>query len=229
MRLKTRVLIIIAAALLGLVVMALLGLYNLRRGMLEERRGQIVHLLEFAGAQAKHFHGLEMSGKMTREEAQARAKAAIGAQHKGEDYFFVRSLADNVMLVHPTPSRVGKVDDGGKMEDGRFLANVYKEALKANKGGKPLLWVQAPLPGKTDKVMYPKLTGVSEFEPWGWMIGIGFFVHDIEARFWKQAVSVPVTVGTDSRIATCSCACPTWQARCGAIAREFAIWITSTS
>lgn len=188
MRLKTRVWIIISAAVLGLVVMGALGLFYMRQGMLQERGAQIVQLLEFADAQAKYFYNLEKTGRLSRNEAQRQAKEAIGAQQKGNDYFFVRSSADNVMLVHPSIDRVGKADNGGKMADGRFLVDVYKEALLANKGGKPLLQVAAPHPGTQDKKMYPKLSGVSEFEPWGWIIGIGFFVDDIEARFWKQSI-----------------------------------------
>lgn len=188
MKLKTRVWIIIAASLLGLVVMAVFGLYGMRQSMLEERKSQITQFLDFSDAQLQYFHGLELSGKLTKEEAQAQAKAAIAAQRKGDNYFFVRALSNNVMLVHPIADRIDKVDNGGKMADGRFLADVYKDELAKNKGGHPLVWVAALKPGKQDKVMYPKLTGVSEFEPWGWITGIGFFVDDIDARFWKQAM-----------------------------------------
>lgn len=187
MRLKTRVLIIIVASLLGLVVMGLLGLYNMRQSMLEERRAQIAQLLDFAESQMRYFHGLEMSGKLSREDAQAKSKAAIAAQRSpdGSIYYFVRS-ADDTMIVHPLVSRIGKVDDGGKMPDGRTLVQQYRDGLSGSGNNRFVSLALSPRSGH--QKLLPKMNGVAKFEPWGWMYGIGFFVDDIEARFWKQSV-----------------------------------------
>lgn len=187
MRLKTRVLIIIVASLLGLVVMGLLGLYNMRQSMLEERRSQIAQLLDFAESQMRYYHGLEISGKLTREEAQAKSKAAIAAQRSpdGNIYYFVRS-ADDTMIVHTLASRIGKVDDGGKLPDGRTVVQQYREGVAASGSNRFFVEVQSPRAGYQKLV--PKMNGVAKFEPWGWMYGIGFFLDDIEARFWKQTV-----------------------------------------
>ncbi|SFN78140.1 Cache domain-containing protein [Formivibrio citricus] len=187
MRLKTRVLIIIVASLLGLVVMGLLGLYNMRQSMLEERRAQIVQLLDFAESQMRHFHGLEVSGKLSAEEAQAKAKAAIAAQRSpdGSIYYFVRS-ADDTMIVHPLASRIGKVDDGGKMPDGRTLVQQYRDGLTSSGNNRFVSLALSPRAGH--QKLLPKMNGVAKFDPWGWMYGIGFFVDDIDTRFWKQSV-----------------------------------------
>ena len=80
MRLKTRVLIIVLASLLGLVIMGIFGLFTTKQAMMAERRAQITMLLDFAHAQLGYFHAQEVAGKMTREEAQARAKEAISAR-----------------------------------------------------------------------------------------------------------------------------------------------------
>ncbi len=74
MKFRTRILIIVAAALVGMIVMSMSGLLQLRQSMYQERRSQISQLLDFADAQLQYFHALESSGKMSREEAQARAK-----------------------------------------------------------------------------------------------------------------------------------------------------------
>ena len=187
MQLKTRVWIIIAASVLGLVVMGVFGLYSMRQGMLEERRAQIAQLLDFADAQLKYYHGLEMTGKLGREEAQAQAREALTAQHRAGDYFIVRSMQDNVLLVHGSADRVGKVDPGGKTLDGRQVMDVYKEEIAKSKTGKGFVALNAVRPNTGDKKLYVKLNGAAIFQPWSWMVGIGFFVDDIDARFWKQA------------------------------------------
>ena len=173
MRLKTRVLIIISASLVGLVAMGSFGLYSMRQGMLEERRAQITQLLDFADSQLKYFHGLETSGKITREEAQVRAKEAIGAQKQGaNNYFFIRSLTDDYFVLHPIASRMGKPDDGGKLPDGRTAVQAYRDALAKSSTNKAFIELKTLKPGSASTEQFPKLNGALKFEPWGWMPGI---------------------------------------------------------
>jgi len=189
MRLKTRVLIIVLASLVGLMVMGVFGLYNMRESMMQERRAQITQLLDFADSQLQYFYGLETAGKLTRIEAQARAKEAIGAQKQGVDnYFFIRNMKDDFLVMHPIADRMGKPDDGGKLPDGRSVVQAFRDELAKGQGNKAFLELKAVKPGSEDMTaLYPKLNGVVRFDPWGWMPGIGFYIDDIDARFWKQS------------------------------------------
>ena len=187
MRLKTRVLIIVLASLLGLVVMGIFGLLTTKKTMMVERQAQITLLLDFADAQLRYYHSQEVAGRYSREEAQARAKEALSAQRKGSDYFIVRSTADNVLLVHATASRVGKVDPGGKALDGRPVMEAYMEAIAKSGTGQGFVELAAVRPNSGDKNLYKKLSGADKFDPWNWIVVIGFFVDDIEDRFWEQA------------------------------------------
>lgn len=195
MRLKTRVLIIIAAALVGLVIMGGVGLYTMRQSMYEERRAQISQLLDFADSELKYFYSLETSGKMSREEAQGRAKEAIGAQKQGNNYYFIRTLNDDNFIYHPIASRIGKPDDGGKQADGRTTAQINRDELAKSNDNKAFVQISTAKPDDQSKKPYPKLNGVLKFEPWGWMPGTGFFVDDIESRFRKQAAIFLVVGG----------------------------------
>ncbi|MBS1156040.1 MAG: hypothetical protein H6R07_1964 [Proteobacteria bacterium] len=190
MKVKTRIWIIVVMALSGMVIMATGGLYNLRQSMKAERQSQIATLLGFADAQLKYFHGLEISGKLAREEAQARAKEAIAAQRKGDDYFFIRTLTDDYLVYHPVASRMGKADPGGKLPDGRTGAQAMRDALAQSKGEAAFVEVYATRPGDPNKTLLPKLLGVSQFAPWGWMPAIGFYTDDIERQFWSSAIKL---------------------------------------
>ncbi len=187
MNVKTRIWIIVAAALMGMAVMAVGGLYQLRQSVQDERRAQIAQLLDFADAQLKYFHTLESNGKLSREEAQARARESIAAQKKGSDYFFIRTLTDDIFVYHPVASRMGKADPGEKMRDGRMNALAYREDLAKSNNNKAFLTVYAARPNSEDKAPQPKLVGVLKFEPWGWMPGIGFYMDDIDRMFWQRA------------------------------------------
>lgn len=196
MRLKTRVLIIVLASLVGLLIMGVFGLYNMRQSMLEERRAQISLLLDFADSQLKYFQGLEASGKMTREEAQTRAKESIAAQRQGSDnYYFIRTLTNDSYVYHPVASQMAAPNNGGLMPDGRTVVQAYRDELAKSSDNKAFLLVKTIKPGSDDKSPnHPKLNGALRFSPWGWMVGIGFYLDDIDARFWKQS-SLYVLVG----------------------------------
>ena len=112
MKFRTRLLMIIASSLLGMIVLGLVGVLQLRSSMMDEREHQIRVLLDLAHSQLAYFHALETSGKLTRDEAQARAQEALRALRHKDDYFVARRVSDNVMLVHATAERIGKVDAG---------------------------------------------------------------------------------------------------------------------
>ncbi|MEI7612805.1 MAG: methyl-accepting chemotaxis protein [Betaproteobacteria bacterium] len=195
MKLRTRILIIVIASLAGMIVMSAQGLLQLRHSMYTERQMQIAQLLDIATAQLKYYQNLEVSGSLTRSEAQARAKEAISAQRTVDNYFIVRNLEDNMLLVHANPSRIGKIDPGGKTIDGRQVIDVYKEEINKNKGGKGFVMLEAIRPGSEDKSLYKKLNGASAFAPWGWLVAIGFFVDDIDRTFWSDALLMLIVGG----------------------------------
>ena len=188
MHLKTRIQIIVTASLLGLLVISGFGLYTIRHNLYEERRSHISQSLDFADSLIKHYHALEVSGKMSSEDAQRRAIEAINAQRQGvRNYYFIRDYASDRFIQHPIQSRIGKIDDGGKLPDGRTVTEAYREGLKTSTDNKAYLELDTLKPGEPEYLRFPKLNGVLKFDPWGWIVGIGFFIDDIDARFWQQA------------------------------------------
>lgn len=165
--------------------MGLFGLYTMRQSVMEEREAQIVQLLDFADSQLRYFHALELNGHMNREVAQARAMEAISAQRQDSNYFFIRSLTDDRFIYHPIAARMGTTDDGGRMPDGKSTAQAYRDGAGAQPEQRRRR-VTIPARSVPDK-QFPKMNGVMKFEPWGWMPGTGFYIDDIEARFWRQA------------------------------------------
>ena len=185
MRLKTQVQVIVLTSLVCLATMGLYGLYTMRQGLYEDRKAQIVHQLKFGEALIKHFHALETTGKLSRAEAQSRALEAIAAQKYENRYFFIRNLTNDYFVLHPDANKLGKPDDGGKVPDGRSAAQAYREELAKSANDMAFLF----LPGQKSNNTQAKINGVVKFEPWEWMLGIGFFIGDIETRFWNQALN----------------------------------------
>ena len=78
MKFRTRLLMIIASSLLGMIVLGLVGVLQLRSSMMDEREHQIRVLLDLAHSQLAYFHAQETSGKLTRDEVGRQPQSPTG-------------------------------------------------------------------------------------------------------------------------------------------------------
>jgi methyl-accepting chemotaxis protein len=186
-KLSTRLVSLAVAALAGLTLLSIFSLYNLKNAMLEDRRAQIVNMLLMAENMVNHYQALERGGTLSREEAQAAAKSALGhLNNDGKSYYWVRN-PDGMQLVHPNKSLVGTIPQSqAKTTDGRSDGEAYAEAIARDHVGLVTLLVKRP--NGTDLV--PKINGVVPSPAWNWWIGTGFFTDDIDAAFWNSAWKV---------------------------------------
>ena len=178
MKLKTRILWLCAATLLGLVALSAVALTTLYQSMMKERTAQLSNLVVLAHAAAQKAHDKEKSGALSREDAIKEATRTIGSFVDKDKYFFVRGFSNDVNYVHPNPKRIGIVDEKGGKEAGVR----YRAALQ----GVVVGTVTAPgtRPGAKEPV--DKLYAIIKFEPWDWIIGFGDYVDDIENAFWRN-------------------------------------------
>ena len=79
MKIGTRMLIIVAGAILAALLVGAFGLTELRSNMLEDRKAKTQNLVESTISLIGHFHAMEESGELTTEQAQNAAKAAVVA------------------------------------------------------------------------------------------------------------------------------------------------------
>ena len=182
MKLSTRLAILTAVSLFGLLLLGGMSLYYKKQGLLHEKETQITHLLQIAENIVDHNVQLVQEGKLSEAAAKQQALEALSKVRTKDVYFFARDTG-SVMLLHPNKARIGKVDEGGKVPDGRTSVQVYADALKDSQYG--LVYVVASRDASKEE--FPKLNGVVRVQPWGWVIGTGFFVDDIDEVFWREA------------------------------------------
>ncbi|HTR09849.1 MAG TPA: cache domain-containing protein, partial [Paraburkholderia sp.] len=180
MRISTRLLLLVITALVGLVAIGGYGLVSLKREMLDETRGKITNLLQMAEHLASYYHDQEVAGKMTREEAQAATRQALNQLNYSDQSYFWARLPDGTTLVHRNLASIGKINVG-KAPDGRPDTDLYREMLAREH--MPVMMTMSKHP--TTGELTEKMNGIVEFEPWGWWIGTGFFLNDIDATFWR--------------------------------------------
>ena len=187
MKLSTRLISIVATSILGLLLIGGFALHDIRSTMMAERETQIRTLLDMSKSLLGYFNGLEQAGKLTRGEAQIRAIEALSHLNQGNNYVYART-DDDTMIVHIDPTRVGKVDHGARMPNGKTVTEAYRDALAI--ADPALITITSTKPGIDKSIVFPKLNGVSHFAPWSWTLGTGFFVDDIDSAFTRYALTL---------------------------------------
>jgi methyl-accepting chemotaxis protein len=186
MRLKTKFHLIVALAVAGLVVLAAFWLTNERSRLFAEKQEKARNLVETAYSVAVQYHELEKNGKLSRQAAQQRAIETLKAmRYEGNNYFWINDLHP-AMVMHPTkPQLDGKDLSGMKDPAGKALfVEMVETVRKSGSGFVSYMW---PKPGADKPVA--KLSFVKGFEPWGWVIGTGIYIDDIDA-IWRRSAAI---------------------------------------
>jgi len=182
MKLSTRLWLIVAVAVTGLLLLAGSFLWTLNNSMYAGRRAEIENMLVSARSMVDSYARLETEGRLSKADAQAQALRALSSLRAGTTvYYFVRT-PNGLMLSHPDPEIVGTISRG-KTTDGRADYDAWRAAMDSK--GVFIISVAFKKPG--DTTYSEKLTGVAEFNQWGWWIGTGFFTDDITTEFFRAA------------------------------------------
>ncbi|HUW50990.1 MAG TPA: cache domain-containing protein [Sulfuricella sp.] len=194
-----------------LVVLAILIVAGKKTDLLQERKLKTRHLVETAYGVLNYYQQQEKQGKLTGDAARKAAVEEIKTlRYAGEEYFWINDLGAPVpkMVMHPTvPSLDGKVLDSAKFNcatsmqegtDGRVETTDGKMNLfvafdtvanKAGHGYVTYLWPKPKQGGGVTEEIFPKMSYVKKFAPWGWVIGSGIYIDDIDALYWKMVWS----------------------------------------
>ncbi|MEI2386893.1 cache domain-containing protein [Breoghania sp. JC706] len=167
------------------VILAAFSLSSLYGALYGERVDKTRTVVQLAISVAAHYHELEKTGKLTREQAQAQARDAIRAmRYDGNNYAFVYGT-DGVRVVSSKASLEGK--DASNTQDAKGKYQVREMLAAARAGGGT---VPYHVTRKGGDVPLPKLSWAQEFQPWGWVFGTGVYIDDIESTFWTKAIQI---------------------------------------
>ena len=157
------------------------------RSFIESRKEYLKHLSETAYDVLESQEALAAQGLISRVEAQKRAVDIIKSIRFGKTgYFYVFTRDLHIVTVPIKPDMEGKLVDTFQDGAGQFLyANLNK--LGRNPEGGFLDFVFSK-PGESG--LFPKLGYVKCFEPWGWNIGTGVYLDDVQAQVRTFAISI---------------------------------------
>ncbi|MCF6780807.1 methyl-accepting chemotaxis protein [Stutzerimonas stutzeri] len=169
---------LVAVAMLFLLGM--LMMQQVRSDLYKAKQLMTQNIVETSLGILSHYQQLEASGAMSKADAQKAAMEQVKVLRYGEDdYFWINDMGPT-MLMHPMrPELDGQDLSKTKDPNGKELFNeMVKVARQQGAGLVEYEWAK---PGEKNPV--PKISYVELFKPWGWIIGSGIYVDDVEKEF----------------------------------------------
>ncbi len=165
---------------------------------LERRKSELKNIASLAIIQIETFYQKARKGVLTEAEARRQAIENIKRLRydNGVGYLWINDVGRPFprMIMHPTiPTLNGTVLDNPRFncafgkEKNLFQAFVDL-CLKDSEGYVDYLWPKPTTTGLTER--QPKISYVQLFEPWGWIIGTGVYIDDIEKESRKRLAAV---------------------------------------
>jgi methyl-accepting chemotaxis protein len=184
-----------AVALLAMALVAVLSLREYREALDDNARARTRTLVEAAVAQVDALLAEEKAGKLTRAEAQERAKATLRpARYDGGNYYFVTHM-DGHTLLNPTRPEIEGADQAGMRDaHGLPLLRAYVDVTALTGEGFIEYYFRKPGAPTTDPELR-KIGYVKRVPEWSWIVGTGVYVDDLDAAFWRYAVRYAGLIG----------------------------------
>ena len=210
---RRSLLLLSALFVVGMITITLLNVSRLQSSILSEREMMLRNATQTAFGVIDYYYRESQSGKLTVQQAQAEALAAVrgmryGARHDG--YFWITNDTAPIptVLMHPiVPALDGKAPDAPKFD----TATAYRPGIDAKSvqtGGKTNIYTAQnlaargsdggifdyafPKPkaggGVTDEA-YPKAAYAMRFAPWHWEIATGVYIDDVSAAAWGYSIN----------------------------------------
>ena len=169
-----------------------------RNSMMRQKKGMIKELVSTATGAIEFYIHQEQAGKISREAAQRQAVAEVAELRYGvaqKDYFWITDMQPR-MIMHPyRPELVGRdLTDYTDHEDksGKKLFVEFVELVEADgEGYLEYLWQWMDDPSRAE----PKLSYVHGVPEWGWVIGTGIYIHDVEEEISRLSRNLLIADG----------------------------------
>ncbi len=181
LRISTKLLIMVGLAVLGIAAVAALGLVTLKENLLEDRKAKLQEIVLLARQALELEYQASRKAGLSEAETIARSKALVRALRFGKDDYFFALDKDGFTQAHPNPKVEGQHMSGVKDPDGVYFT---REQIAAAQRGGGFVPYRYPRGGAGEPL--PKLSYSVEIPAYGWVLGSGIYIDDVDAIFWSQ-------------------------------------------
>jgi methyl-accepting chemotaxis protein len=174
---------LIGLSFIGILGLTILDSRELASSLKQQKQIELQHLTELALGIVKDEHAAAQRGEITDADAQKRALGRTAKLLYGNnEYFFIMDMAPRVLMHPVTAELIGKDMSETKDTNGkRPFVEMAETVRRSGSGFVNYFW---PKPGSDRPA--PKLSYVSGFSPWGWVVGTGVYVDDLDAQAWAS-------------------------------------------
>jgi methyl-accepting chemotaxis protein len=190
LRISSKLLLMVALSVLGIAAVAGVGLSALWNNLLEDRRAKLQDVALLARQAIEVNYQASQKAGLSQAEALERGKVLLRSLRFGKDDYLYAFNAQGILQVNPNPKVEGTNSYDTADSDGVYFIRD-QIALAGNGGG--ITRYRYARPGGGDPI--PKMSYVTEFKPYGWIIGAGIYIDDVYSIFWAQALQVAMLVG----------------------------------
>jgi len=172
----------------GLIAIIGVMLFYYHNSMMEDRQQKVREMVNSAYRLIEFYYAkIDKEGLSESDAKRFVFQTIRELPYDANGYCWINDIR-GVMLMHPImPSFEGKNMYDYQDPNGVYLFHDFISTVKNKKEG--FVRYAWPKPGTDQKRSYPKLSYVKGFEPWGWVIGSGIYIDDVDTAF-KQAVLV---------------------------------------
>jgi methyl-accepting chemotaxis protein len=179
-----KIYLLIGFCLLGSLVVGGLQIAEMSRALRTQKRVELTHLGELALGIVTEEYAASQKGQESADQAKRQAMNRLRALRYGQDgYFWINDMQPR-MVMHPAKPELDD-KDLSDFADPNGTKLFIQSVEIARREGKGFLEYEWPKPGFNDP--QPKMSFVTAFEPWGWVIGTGAYVDDLRAEVWAAA------------------------------------------
>jgi methyl-accepting chemotaxis protein len=193
---KISALVIVAVTPLN-VLSVLFIIPQVQERLMEEKRDAVRSVVQTAYSVVLEYGQLETSGVLSRTEAQRQASERIRhLRYHEREYFWINNM-EGRFVMNPYVAEIEGIDVS-KSEKFRRLEPILRDIVRVcnDAVAEGFVSYNTGKPG-VQGVDYPKLSFVKLYKPWGWVVGSGIYIDDVEqdlaALRWRVLAATVVT------------------------------------
>ncbi len=166
-------------------------LYGDHQTLFADKQREVTAIVDAAYSIAAGFEQQAQAGKLSTEQAQAAALAAIRLlRYENGDYVWINDLEHRVVMHPIKPELDGQGVSGLKDPAGTFVFREFVKVAKAKGAGYvDYLWPKPGFEKPVEKTSYVRL-----LKSWNWVIGSGLYLDDLQAEFQGIALRTALSL-----------------------------------
>ncbi|MDF2140203.1 methyl-accepting chemotaxis protein [Paenirhodobacter sp. CAU 1674] len=191
-RIPARIYAIVTIAAISLTILSQILLSSAVNNAYDMRERHLNDVIDTAISMLAELQSEVEAGALSMEEAQAEGRRVLSALRFDTSGYFYAFDKDITIIVHPTmPDWVGTDQSAyADFYGTRVFEEMQKIAEADGKGSLTYYFKKPDAQEAEKKIGYVKL-----FPTWGWIVGTGSYVSDIDAALSKLRMAANVTLG----------------------------------